>query len=111
MWRSHWVRAAHLVVVLCAAPRTALAICPAGSYSTLDSYGNTVCKSFAGAIVTSDGSLSNCPMGSHPWVDAWGNHICQSFDANQRYYDTAHGCPIGTFPWVDEWGNRVCKSF
>jgi|SRR5271157_6000962 len=83
--------------------------CPIGSFPSVDSWGNQICKTFGGATETIQGSLDTCPIGFHPWVDSWGNQVCQSFDSGTNAYDTSKGCPIGTTPWVDEWGNPICK--
>jgi hypothetical protein len=89
--------------------------CPAGSYPSVDNWGNQICKRFsdqstATAQVPRD---QQCPNGAYPTMDNFGNQVCRSFGASNQprtdYYDTSHGCPIGTIPWVDMYGNNVCK--
>lgn len=85
--------------------------CPIGSFPSVDSWGNQICKTFGGSTSSIQGGLDNCPVGSYPFVDNLGNRVCQTFNSGTRYYDTTAGCPIGSHPWVDNWGNQVCKSF
>jgi hypothetical protein len=86
--------------------------CPVGTYPSVDSWGNRICKSFDGGGTRSiEGNLNNCPVGTHPGIDSWGNRMCQSSDSPQKFNDTSKGCPLGTYPWVDSSGNSVCKSF
>jgi hypothetical protein len=91
--------------------------CPTGSYPSIDSFGNQICKRFG------DGSTASakvprgqtCPTGAYPTVDNYGNQICRSFDSPNKprtdYYDTSKGCPTGTHQSVDSYGNQVCKRF
>jgi hypothetical protein len=86
--------------------------CPIGSFPSVDSWGNQICKTLdTGQTTTIQGSVENCPIGTHPWVDNWGNKICQSFTGGAQYHDTSGGCPIGAYQWVDNWGNKVCRQF
>ena len=85
--------------------------CPIGSFPSVNSWGNQICKTFGeGSTSTIQGGLANCPVGSHPGVDSWGNQVCQSFGGGS-YYDTSRGCPTGSYPSVDSWGNQTCKFF
>jgi hypothetical protein len=91
--------------------------CPVGSYPSVDSWGNQVCKRFSDqstATVQAPRGQA-CPTGSNQAVDTWGNPVCRSFESPNQprtdYYDTSKGCPAGTHEWVDNWGNKVCKSF
>lgn len=92
--------------------------CPAGSYPSVDSFGNQVCKRFSDQS-TATAQVprgQTCPMGSFPTVDSYGNQICRSQGAapsqpHTDYYDTSRGCPAGTFQTVDAYGDPVCKRF
>lgn len=91
--------------------------CPMGSFPSVDSWGNQVCKRF-GDQSTATAQVQRgqqCPNGAYPTVDNFGNQICRSFNAPNQpgtdYYDTSKGCPMGTFPTVDTYGNNVCKRF
>lgn len=95
--------------------------CPTGSYRTVDSWGNSICKRFDGSTATVDvRPQQTCPTGSYSTVDNFGNRICRSFQSSPQqpqtdYYDrstrNASGCPTGFYPGVDNYGNRVCKRF
>jgi hypothetical protein len=89
--------------------------CPAGTFPTVDSWGNQVCKRLSDqstAMVQKPPGQA-CPNGAHPAVDNFGNQICRSEAMGSQpqtdYYDTSKGCPAGTIPWVDTFGNHVCK--
>jgi hypothetical protein len=86
--------------------------CPTGSYSSVDNFGNQICRAFgSGATMTIQGDVNNCPSGTYSSVDNWGNQICKGFSGNSQYYDTSRGCPNGTYSSVDNWGNQICKGF
>ncbi|MFC3068706.1 hypothetical protein [Phenylobacterium soli] len=91
--------------------------CPVGSYPSVDTWGNQVCKRFGdnSTATAQTPRGQQCPTGAHPAVDKWGNQICRTFDSPGQprtdYYDTSKGCPAGTHEWVDQWGNKVCKPF
>jgi len=98
----------------------AQASCPTGSYRTVDSYGNSICKRFEGstAIVTTR-PQQTFPNGAYPTIDNYGNRICRSFATPQQpqtdYYrpnpNNATGCPNGFYRTIDNYGNRACKPF
>jgi hypothetical protein len=91
--------------------------CPAGTYPSVDTWGNQVCKRFsdnsAAAVQTPHNQA--CPNGAYPTVDKWGTQVCRTFDTPNQprtdYYDTSKGCPVGSLPSMDSWGNKVCKPF
>ena len=89
--------------------------CPIGSYPSVDSWGNNICKRTGGGGTASVQAPSGggCPIGSYPTVDRYGNQVCRQPGSSSRpqtdYYDTSKGCPIGSYPSVDSYGNKVCK--
>jgi hypothetical protein len=85
--------------------------CQTGSYPSLDTWGNKICKRFEDNSISSvQASPDSCPMGTQPWMDQWGNRVCQSYsEPAQQLYDTSAGCPAGTLSAMDNWGNQVCK--
>ena len=86
--------------------------CPAGSYPSVDKWGNSICKSWSSGETNSiQGSIENCPPGTYRSIDGWGNPVCKSWEGNKQYHDTSKGCPAGTYPWTDTWGNSICKKY
>jgi len=91
--------------------------CPNGSYPTVDSFGNNICKSISDGRpqTTQVPHGQQCPNGAYPTVDKFGNNICRSMSTPNQprtdYYDTSKGCPVGMIPSVDSFGNNVCKRF
>jgi hypothetical protein len=114
MTKSNRVSAALFALAFVIPASAAFAVCPTGTYQSVDMYGNQICKRIddGSAAITQSNPATHCPNGSFQSVDNMGNHVCKSFDnAGPTYYDTSKGCPTGTYKSVDNFGNPVCKKF
>jgi hypothetical protein len=94
--------------------------CPTGSYRSIDSYGNSICKRFDGSTATvTTRPQQTCPNGAYSTIDSYGNRICRSYATPQQpqtdYYrpnpNNAAGCPNGFYRTIDNYGNKVCTPF
>ena len=84
--------------------------CPSGTYRTIDTMGNKVCRSsMTGQDVTTARGASGCPNGAYPTIDSMGNKVCRNDMTGQTFYDTSRGGPMGTHPGMDTYGKRVCQ--